>query len=343
MDLLGKRGLPDTRPALADYLGLALPPEDALGAVERPRPHRPAPFTIKAYEARIQRMYGYLHLRRRKGYRFEPGPEVDLYSPKGFLLFYFPKTPEAVMAMEREVAMLRALPRLPLMRWHPSHSSWDTRAVGRAFMGGSRMRGEPLTPETLDSLRGTPRWGQFATLLARFLRELHAAPLERMPLGLPSAEGREVWERVYGDARLRLFEFLSPRQRAQLADRFEGALADPRAWAWEPVVIHGDFAPRNILCNQYQKGDRLNVSMSGIAGWGRAGLGDPAADLATLLGPDGYGEEFVLAFADEYPGLDAELPRARWYSSVQPVRDALAAPAGAEREAVAQLVARSDL
>lgn len=343
MDLLGKRGLPDTRPALADYLGLALPPEDALGAVERQRPHRPAPFTIKAYEARIQRMYGYLHLSRKKGYRFEPGPEVDLYSPNGFQLFYFPKTPEAVMAIEREVALLRALPKLPLMRWYPSHSSWDSRAVGRAFMGGGRMRGEPLTPETLERLRGTQRWGQFATLLARFLRELHAAPLERMPLGLPPAQKRDAWERVYRKARLHLFEFLSPRQRAQLADRFEGALADPRAWAWEPVVIHGDFASRNILCSQYQKGDHLHVSMSGIAGWGRAGLGDPAADLATLLGPDGYGEEFVLAFADEYPGLDAELPRARWYASVQPVREALAAPAGAEREAVVRLVARSEL
>lgn len=337
---LDKRGLPDTRPALADYLGLALTPDDALGAIERPRPHRPAPFTIKAYVARIHRTYEYLDLRRKKGYRFEPGTEVDLYSPNGAYLFYFPKTPQAVMTMEREVALLHVLPRLPLMRWHPNYFSRDTRAAGRAFMGGFHMRGKPLTSESLERLRGTRRWGQFATLLARFLRELHATPLGRMPLGLPPAEGREAWERVYREARSRLFEFLSSRQRARLADRFESALADPRTWTWEPAVVHGDFAPRNILCVRLSQGD---VAMSGIYGWSRAGLGDPAADLARLLGPDGYGEEFVLAFADEYPGLNDELPRARWYASVQPLRDALAAPAGTEKEAMERLLVRADL
>jgi aminoglycoside 2''-phosphotransferase len=340
---LGERGLPDTRPALADYLGLPLPPEDALGAVDRPLPHRPAPFTIKAYEACIRRNYGYLHLRRKKRYRFEPGPEVDLYSPNGFELFYFPKTPQAVMAMEREVTVLRALPKLPLMRWHPSDSSRDTRAAGRAFMGGFRAEGKPLTRESLEGLRGTPRWQQFATLLARFLRELHAVPLERMLLGLPPAEGREAWQRIYNEARSRLFDLLSPEQCVRLADRFESALVDPRAWAWEPAVVHGDFIPRNILHSQYRTRDTVQMAISGIVGWRHAGLGDPAADLATLLGPDGYGEEFVLAFADEYPSLETELPRARWYASVQLVRDALAAPAGTEREAVDRLLARADL
>lgn len=334
---LDERGLPDTRPALAEYLGLALPPEDALGAVDQPHPHRPMPFTLKAYEARLHQVERGLYQRRKPGYRFEPDHEVDFYSPDGFHFYYFPKTPEGVLAMERAVAVLHALPSLPLMRWHPTSYSRDTRAVGRTFMGGfDLVRGEPLTPEALERLRGTQRWDGFATLLARFLRELHAAPLERIPIPLPPAESREAWEQVYAEVRARLFDHLSREMRQRIADRFEEFLAEPGNWTWHPTIVHGDFAPRNIIYCTFRDGD---VGMSGIDGWWRVGLGDPALDLATLLGPDGYGEEFIRRFAEEYPDLESELPRARFYASMRPLRDALATADGCDKEALERALA----
>src|SRR5260221_204001 len=333
----GDRGLPDTRPALADYLGVALPPEDALGAVERPRPHRPAPFTLKAYEARIHSVYGYLHLRRKRGYRFEPGAEVDLYSPEGFHLFYFSKTPEAVMAMEREGGGLDSLPRVPPVRWHPSSSNPATPAAGHAFMGGWCLLGEPLTPGALERLRGTRRWAQFAVLLAKFLRELHAQPPDRLPPWLPPADGREAWERTYAEVRGRFFDFLPHQARRRVAKHFETFLAEPSNWAWAPTVVHGNFAPRNIQYCTFSRGD---PAMSGIQGGGRVGLGDPATDLALLLGPEGYGEEFVRHFAEAYPSLEEELLRARFYASACPLRDALNSAGGLDRMMVERLIDR---
>lgn len=328
-------GLPSTRPALADYLGLSLPPEDALGAVEQPRPHRPAPFTVKAYQAHLRRAQPYLYPRRKKRYRFEPGHDIDVYSPDGYRLCFFPKTPQAVRAMEREAALLSALPRLPLSRWYPGPGSADTRAAGRVFMSDFRVDGEPLTPDALARLRGTRRWGQFATLLARFLATLHTTPLDIIPVPLPPAEGRDTWERVYAEVRSRLFDHLLRDVRTAIATCFEAFLAEPGNWEWTPTIIHGDFAPHNVLYCPSETGE---PGMSGIQGWSRAGLGDPASDLATLLGAGGYGEEFVLHFRDAYPSLDEELPRARFYVWVRPLRDALAAAPGHEGEAAQQVI-----
>jgi aminoglycoside 2''-phosphotransferase len=286
----------------------------------------------------IRRSYRYL--RRKKGYRFVQGHDVDVYSSDGSHFLYFPKSPALVTAMEREVAVLRALPRLPLLRWTPSDCSRDTRAVGRFFIGGLPAPGAPMMPEALDQLRETPRWRQFASLLGHLLTQVHATPLERIPVQLPPPALCDAWERVYSKARARFFGLLSPQQRSRLTDRFESALADLRLWQWKPTLIHGDFTPHNILCVRHKQGD---ASLSAIRGWRQVGLGDPAADLATLLGPDGYGEEFLTAFGEAYPGLNEQLPRARWYASVRPVRDALAVPLGEEVQAIQRLIARAGL
>lgn len=55
-----------------------------------------------------------------------------------------------------------------------------------------------------------------------------------------------------------------------VAAAWETALAAP-AWAGEPVWIHGDLAPGNLLC----RGGRL----AAVIDFGGIGLGDPAADL----------------------------------------------------------------
>jgi aminoglycoside phosphotransferase (APT) family kinase protein len=145
-------------------------------------------------------------------------------------------------------------------------------------MGGLCVGGEPLTPPALERLRGTPRWTQFATLLARFLRELHSTPLNSLPVELPPAEGREAWEHVYVDVRSRLFDHLSHGARRETGDRFEAFLGEAGNWKWAPVIVHGDFAPHNILYFTSRNGDAL---LSGIQGWNHAGLGDPS-QMSTL-------------------------------------------------------------
>lgn len=62
-----------------------------------------------------------------------------------------------------------------------------------------------------------------------------------------------------------------------------------------------------------------------MIGFRHAGLGDPAYDLATLLGPDGYGKEYLRRFEGTYPNLEQELARARVYASMLALRAALTA------------------
>ncbi len=333
---LGDYGLPESRPLLADYLGRLLPPQDELGAVVQPRPHRPEPFTLKAYEARISDIYGYLHIKRKKGYRFERRVDADFYSPDGFHLYYFARTTGAVLAMEREVALLGNLPRLPLMLWHPGDSSRDTRAIGRAFMGGLREAGSPLTRDALERLRDTKPYEQFASLLARFLRELHAVSLDTLRVSLPTLHARRTWEQFYADVQGRVFGAMSREQRQRIADRIEPFLVDDQNWAWTPTLVHGEFAPRNILYCSSVRGDAY---LSAVVGFRNAGLGDPAYDLATLLGPEGYGEEYVRHFEGTYLRFDEELSRARFYVAALALRSALAAMEAGDQETFDRAIA----
>src|SRR5262249_37832287 len=82
----------------------------------------------------------------------------------------------------------------------------------------------------------------------------------------------------------------------------------PEHVAVSPTLIHGSFFPEAII---YQAKTR---SISGITGFNRAGLGDPARDVGGLLGPKGYGEALVRRFVPSYPEVVTLLERARFYA-----------------------------
>lgn len=68
------------------------------------------------------------------------------------------------------------------------------------------------------------------------------------------------------------------RPDARAARLFESFLADERAFAYEPVLKHGDFGPSNILF------ERAAGQITGILDFGNSGLGDPAAFAAGMAG-----------------------------------------------------------
>ena len=87
-------------------------------------------------------------------------------------------------------------------------------------------------------------------------------------------------------------------------------------WREERLCLkHGDFGPSNILW------DEASRRVTGIIDFGSAGLGDPAYDFAGLL--SGYGEGFLARCVPHYPGLEALLPRARFYGSTFALLEAL--------------------
>ena len=80
------------------------------------------------------------------------------------------------------------------------------------------------------------------------------------------------------------------------------------------MLIHGDFGGGNILID----GERHVVT--GVIDVGGAGLGDPAYDVAGLLG---YGEPFVSRVAEEYPAIPAMIVRERFLKGAFALLEAL--------------------
>ncbi|HEY7417720.1 MAG TPA: phosphotransferase [Ktedonobacteraceae bacterium] len=77
-----------------------------------------------------------------------------------------------------------------------------------------------------------------------------------------------------------------------------------------PVLVHGNFGPETIL---YAAKERR---ICGVVDFSRACLGDPALDFARLVGPAGYGDDFLQRWVPTYPELPALLSRATFYAVV---------------------------
>jgi aminoglycoside 2''-phosphotransferase len=243
-----------------------------------------------------------------------------LTSPAGSeLVLRIPRHPGAVVELGHEVTLLEGLRgRLPLPIPEPVYVNLGTQEVGRDFMGYWKLPGEPLYLPMLEAAsRQAGTTDRIAAQLGSFLVALHAVPLDTFDLPVPVANDRATWERMYAAIRSRLFPAMRPDARREISRHFESYLEDAASTSWEPTLIHGDFGPGNIL---YDDGTR---ALSGIIDWSSAGSGDPATDLAALIGPVSYGEDFAASLVSSYPTLAAELPRARFYLGTFALQEAL--------------------
>jgi aminoglycoside 2''-phosphotransferase len=237
------------------------------------------------------------------------------------LVLRFPRHPGAVVELAREVKLLEGLRgRLPVPIPDPISVNLGTQELGQVFMGYWKLPGEPLYLPLLDKtshLSGTGARDHIAAQLGAFLVALHAIPLDACDSSLPVANDRVTWERMYADVRSKLFPAMRPDARREISVHFESYLEGVASSTWEPTLIHGDFGPSNILY------DERTRELSGIIDWSSAGTGDPATDLAALIGPVSYGEDFAGALVSSYPTLAAELPRAHFYLGTFALQDAL--------------------
>lgn len=234
------------------------------------------------------------------------------------VIFRFPRHREAIAEVACEVPVLRAVQgQLPLPVPRPIYVSLTPSEPGMVFMGYFKLPGEPLYRPLFDSVSSVDEQRRIAEHLGRFLTVLHAIPPTDFDPPLAISNDRATWERMYADVRAKLFSYMRSDARQQVSEHFESYLDDSAASSWEPALIHGDFGPSNILYDTSAK------ELSGVLDWSSAGLGDPATDLAALIGPASYGEGFATWLAPTYPSLAAELSRARFYLGTFALQDAL--------------------
>lgn len=245
------------------------------------------------------------------------------------LIFRFPKYAEAIRQLETESIILQGIQSyvtLPIP--NPIYKSEETQAVGKVFMSYHMIHGEPLWRETLLAINDEATVQALAIQLGTFLKTLHSVPVKSaFDVELPVVSSYAEWSDMYARIRQKLFPYMRPEARRSVENHFEQFLNDAHNFAFHLVLIHGDFGSSNILF------DANLQRIRGVIDFGSAGLGDPAIDFASLTGPFGYGEAFLLRMCSVYPTVTSLLERARFYSGTFALQEALFGIENGDREA----------
>ena len=208
------------------------------------------------------------------------GWDNSVFSVDGEWVFRFPRRQIAVPLIERELRVLPALAgALPLPVPNPELIGTGGKRFPWTFAGHRMLPGRTADQAALT----VEQRSAAAAPLGRFLRALHALPLNAGP---------DSFDRL--DA-----EWM----RARTAERLSELSIERPRWFDDPVrkpvlraLVHGDLHARQILVD--------GGVVTGIIDWGDVHFGDPACDLAiawTFLPPPGRA-----AFFAAYGSVDPE-------------------------------------
>ncbi len=230
------------------------------------------------------------------------------------LIVRFPRHPQAVATLTREVAVLRRLQgRLPLPIPNPTLTVEAPESATVRWMAYPRIPGEPLWDDELHALPATAQQ-QIARQLAGFLQTLHALPIGAFGADLPVRDEAQHWDALFAAFRAELYPFMRPDAQSAIDALHVEIMADLRARPPYPALIHGDFGGGNILY------DPATHQVTGVIDFGSVAIGDPAIDIAAL---SCYGEAVVAHGALVYPAIATMLPRARLYQATFALQQAL--------------------
>ena len=226
----------------------------------------------------------------------------------GGIVSKYPKTAGGAAALAQEAQVLRCLRGLlPLDIPRPLDDS------GLSY---PCLPGAPLTLQVFKSLQPQRR-GAVAAQAGAFLRAMHGLPPALLDgLVLPDADTARHWQDFYGKVSALLFPHFRTDAVEAVRWSFVRFLNRKSNFTVEPVVLHGDFGPTNLLYEE-------ETGTVRVVDFGSVRLGDPAADIAALMGPRGYGEPFVKSLSPHYPATPRMLERARFYAQTFALEQAL--------------------
>jgi aminoglycoside 2''-phosphotransferase len=247
------------------------------------------------------------HLPRLAGEHIEPLGEGWAFWAfrAGDAVLRFPRDPEFTRTLVVEAAVMRELaPALPL----------PVSVIEVYEDGPNRLpfTSHRMVPGVPVKELGRPLAAGAGATLGRFLRAMHAFPVERAAaLGLAnstSARRHEDRLRFFEEqVQKRVFPLVSGEACAHLAATFEAFLGEPANFE-AAAVSHGDIDPVNVLA------DPVTGELTGVIDWGDIAIGDPAGDFTNIL----YGGLGDAGLREQLPDLlpaygitGAELERVR--------------------------------
>jgi aminoglycoside 2''-phosphotransferase len=223
----------------------------------------------------------------------------------GRLVFRFPKRALVQHRLRKEIRLLPQLaPYLPLPI---PQFAYIADPPGPSFP--YLFAGYPLLEGMADEWPAAvwaAEWWRPA--LGRFLTALHAFPVARAaelgvtPMSLTGPNTgvldvpqswRATLEEFYELTRQKVFPLVSDVVRNRLTERFETFLAEERHFAFEPVLLHGDFAEDHVVV------DIAAEQVRGIIDFGDVAIGDPALDVWPELLPH-YGGRRDATFEERH-------------------------------------------
>ncbi len=237
---------------------------------------RTTPTDLRLYRRALDRCFPQLAIRTCR-------PILDGWSSlvlevNGELIFRFPRRPEIVAALEKEMVLLPelarslpvAVPRFEFIGRGGVEADWP-------FVGYRKIDGRPLG----SALLASTDTGRLARDLAQVLSALHRFPVERaVQLRVPPAgpqDWRQEYRRLYAWTQRQVLPLLPPALRDRAAALWEGFLEEEDNFHFQPVLIHRDLAGEHILC------DADRGAVVGIIDWEDTAVGDPALDFVGLL------------------------------------------------------------
>lgn len=231
------------------------------------------------------------------------------------LIFRFPRTTHEAKILIHEVTVLGKIQNattLPVP--NPIYVQTGREVANENFMGYRMIPGEPLLRTVMHTIQDDAALDRMAAQLVKFMQELHSISSEKIGLPLPLSDTRDEWQTMYQQFRDKLFPFIRPDVREEVAHNFETFLDNPRHFSYTPVLRHGDFGGSNILY------DPKAQEITGVIDFSFAGLGDPALDVAAI---STSGDAFFQRIRKAYPGIDDQLERATFYKSTYALQEAL--------------------
>lgn len=130
--------------------------------------------------------------------------------------------------------------------------------------------------------------------LGRFLYDLHLMPPEYLGMRPRPAEVVRSERRADAAEKLALTgSILGPATRAKLETLLVGFVDDDANWRFSTCITHGDIGPPHVLVQE-------DGNLAGVVDWGDMEVGDPANDLAWVLGAmPKVGERVLSAYGGE--------------------------------------------
>lgn len=199
-------------------------------------------------------------------------------------MFRFPKSRAASEVLEIEKKFLKAFePIAPISVPHYM-------LVGEGFVGYPKIEGLLLTPSRFGTLPRDVK-DKFCALIGSFLTALHTFPIAQA-LEMGMTVGWDHWRpKAFQTFKQEIAPRLSQKALRKTLNLLEKSLSNP----FSPVVIHGDFYPRDHILFDPQR-----QVISGVIDFGDLTLEDPAFDLKNILSE--FGEQTLRQVLAHYQG-----------------------------------------